>query len=161
MTPAEFFQVQRSLVKLLERAENQQNKINVRIGHPINFLFLLGKKDLYPREKCHCCRGGIDAPLILPDGNVAMCPAWKELTHFSPGNIYDKNFWLIWNSKEFKKFRDFVKTGYKELNNPCKTCEFIDECKGKCVAQRLLYSSDEVNYTSFRDLYSILRIHCV
>lgn len=153
LTPADFYHVQKSLIKLLERAETQHQKIKVRIGHPINFLFLLGKKDLYPQEKNHCCRGGIDAPLILPDGSVAMCPAWKELTHFSPGNIYDKKFWFIWNSREFKLFREFVKTGYKELNTPCKTCEYIDECKGKCVAQRLLSSSDDVRDTSFGNLY--------
>lgn len=154
LTPADFYQVQESLVRLLERPETKQQKIKIRIGHPINFLFLLGKKDLYPQETKHCCRGGIDAPLILPDGTVAMCPAWKELTHFSPGNIYKTPFWHIWSSKEFKLFREFVDTGYKKLNSPCKVCQYLEECKGKCVAQRLLSSSEDVNATSFRELYS-------
>jgi len=153
LNPREFFEVQKSLVKILERSKNENNKIVVRIGHPINFLFLLGKKDLYPQEKSHCCRGGIDAPLILPDGTVAMCPAWKELQHFSPGNIYNSHFSFIWSSREFKLFRDFVKNGYKELNNPCKECEYLNECKGKCVAQRLLSSSNETNETTFKELY--------
>ena len=153
LTPSDFYQVQKSLVKLLERAENQQPKIKLKLGHPINFLFLLGKKDLYPQEKEHCCRGGVDAPLILPDGNVAMCPAWKELPQFSPGNIYDKKFWFIWNSREFKLFREFVKTGYKQLKSPCMECEFLEECKGKCVAQRLLFSLDEAKNTTFGELF--------
>jgi len=159
LTPADFYHLQQTLVKLFERPETQQQKIKMRIGHPINFLFLLGRKDLYPQEKSHCCRGGIDAPLILPDGKVAMCPAWKELKQFTPGNnftpatIYNTNFSSIWNSKEFQLFREFVKTGYKQLNIPCKTCEFLDECKGKCVAQRLLFSSENVANTSFGELY--------
>jgi radical SAM protein with 4Fe4S-binding SPASM domain len=153
LSRSDFYQVQKSLVRLLERPGTQQQKIKLRIGHPINFLFLLGKKDLYPQETKHCCRGGIDAPLILPDGTVAMCPAWKELTHFSPGNIYNKNFWLIWTSREFELFREFVNTGYKQLNSPCKICQYLEECKGKCVAQRLLDSSDDAKNTSFGEVY--------
>ena len=151
LNPSEFFEIQKSLVKILERSKKEE-KIKIRIGHPINFLFLLGKKDLYFEEK-HCCRGGIDAPLILPDGSVAMCPAWKELKHFSPGNIYSSSFTQIWNSRNFKLFREFVNTGYQELGSPCAECEFLGECKGKCVAQRLLCSSDEISSTSFGELY--------
>jgi len=151
LTPSEFYEVQKSLVRILERSKNER-RITIRLGHPINFLFLLGKKDLY-FEKHHCCRGGIDAPLILPDGSVAMCPAWKELKHFSPGNIYKSHFSHIWNSRTFKLFREFVKTGYRELDYPCAECEFLNECKGKCVAQRLLFSSDEIDLTSFEELY--------
>jgi len=153
LNPTEFYEVQKSLVKILERSKRENEKIIVRIGHPINFLFLLGKQDLYPQEKNHCCRGGIDAPLILPDGTVAMCPAWKDLQQFSPGNIYQSHFSFIWKSREFELFRDFVKNGYKELGSPCKECEFLNECKGKCVAQRLLSSSDATNETTFKELF--------
>lgn len=153
LTPAEFYEVQKSLVRIIERSNEENNKLTVRIGHPINFLFLLGKKDLYPQEKSHCCRGGIDAPLILPDGTVAMCPAWKELRHFSPGNINNSHFSFIWNSREFQLFREFVKSGYKQLNSPCNTCEYLTECKGKCVAQRLLSSTNDTNETTFKELF--------
>ncbi len=153
LTPIDFYQVQKSLVRYSKRAETRQQKIKVKIGHPINFLFLLGKAELYSQETEHCCRGGMDAPLILPDGMVAMCPAWKELPHFSPGNIYNEKFGRIWTSRGFNLFRDFVKSGYKELGPPCKTCEFLEECKGKCVAQRLLFSLDDVHDTSFGELY--------
>lgn len=153
LSPSDFLEVQKSLVKILDRAKSQNEKISIKIGHPINFLFLLGKKDLYPLEDTHCCRGGQDAPLILPDGTVAMCPAWKELPQFSPGNIYTMKFSDIWNSLEFRRFREFVEKGYQELGYPCKDCEFLNECKGKCVAQRLLYSCDDAVDASFADLF--------
>jgi radical SAM protein with 4Fe4S-binding SPASM domain len=151
LTPEDFYEVQQSLVTVLKRSKKDE-KIKIRIGHPINFLFLLGEEDLY-FEKKHCCRGGIDAPLILPDGSVAMCPAWKELKHFSPGNIYESSFPKIWISRTFKLFREFVNEGYHELGAPCAKCEYLSECKGKCVAQRLLFSSDDITSTSFEELY--------
>ncbi len=132
-------------LKLISILENNQiqKKIEVRIGHPINFLFLFNKEHLFNLEKTHYCRGGFDAPLILPDGDVIMCPAWKNLKKFNAGNIYSQNFKEIWYSKNFKLFRNFVMEGYKKINEPCKSCKYIEECRGKCVAQRIL--CQEVN----------------
>ncbi len=136
----EFKKVIQELVSLL-KIKNMKNKI--RIGHPMNFLFLLSESNLYDIEENHYCRGGFDAPLILPNGDVSMCPAWKNLKQFSAGNIYDKNFEDIWFSKNFEIFRNFIKQGYKNLKEPCQNCNYLNECRGKCVAQRILSKNSE------------------
>ena len=102
------------------------------------FLFLIDPNNAYVLNEPHYCRGGLDAPLILPNGDVSMCPAWKNLTQFVVGNIYQKSMEDIWNSNNFRLFREFIENDYKNINEPCKTCKYLRKCRGKCVAQRLL-----------------------
>ena len=137
-TRAEFAHINESMKSILQRIQSKKIKIDIRLGHPINFLFLTGSEKLYTKEKTHYCRGGLDAPLILPNGDVSMCPAWKNLREFSVGNIYRQNFKEIWESHYFSVFRDFIKQGYKMIREPCRSCEHLESCRGKCVAQRLL-----------------------
>lgn len=151
----EFKEVQKTLIKILERNKDKKEPIDIRIGHPINFLFLLGKEHLYKKDSHHYCRGGSDAPLILPNGDVAMCPAWKDLTQFNAGNIYHQNFTEIWTSHNFYSFRKFLNDSYKEaLENPCKDCIYLNECRGKCVAQRLLAQGDKLKNRSLEESIS-------
>ncbi|MDD3042718.1 MAG: radical SAM protein [Methanosarcinaceae archaeon] len=143
LTPSDFLILQKSLVELLRRNKDQNELIDIRLGHPINFLFLLGQNHLYQKEKNHYCRGGLDAPLIQPNGDMVMCPAWKNLLKFRAGNIYTQSLKEIWNSYNFELFRDFINKDYKTgLKTPCNNCEYLDECRGKCVAQRLLAQRD-------------------
>ena len=118
--------------------QSEKMEIDVRVGHPINFLFLTGYEKLYDKEETHYCRGGLDAPLILPSGDVSMCPAWKNLEEFSAGNIYTATLEDIWNSHNFHVFRDFINRWYKTIKEPCRSCKYLENCRGKCVAQRLL-----------------------
>ncbi len=119
------------------RHRNDLN-IRIRLGHPINFQFLID-----PSEPADSCRGGVDAPLITPWGSVHTCPAWKQLEHYSAGNLRRESFKDIWEySKIYKTFRWFVhQKGYKQLDkdSKCHNCEFFDRCKAKCVAQRLIH----------------------
>lgn len=143
LTPSDFLVLQKSLVELLRRNKDQNELIDIRLGHPINFLFLLGQNHLYEKERNHYCRGGLDAPLVQPNGDVVMCPAWKNLSKFRAGNIYTQSLNEIWNSYNFKLFRGFINTDYNTcLKSPCNNCEYLDECRGKCVAQRLLAQGD-------------------
>lgn len=141
-TPAQLDNINDTLIKILKKNTASTDRIKIRLGHPINFLFLKGKEKLY-KEKKHYCRGGLDAPLILPNGDVAMCPAWKDLKQFSAGNIYKQDFSTIWNSTNFNIFRNFIKEGYKRMNPPCNGCIYLKGCRGKCVAQRLLVQSNK------------------
>ena len=134
----EFGEINAAMRDILRRNEHDANKMDIRLGHPINFLFLTGDQDVYRKEEMHYCRGGLDAPLILPNGNVSMCPAWKNLTEFSAGNIYWQDFSEIWDSHYFRVFREFIGSGYRQLCEPCRSCEHLEICRGKCVAQRLL-----------------------
>ena len=151
-TPSEFFEVQKRIVEILKRNQDLKDDILIEIGHPINFLFLLNQSHLYTEQKVHYCRGGLDAPLISPSGEVSMCPAWKDLPQFKVGNIYEQNFDEIWNSENFILFRDFVKERYKELTEPCKSCSELQDCRGKCVAQRLLAHDDPLANKSLNEL---------
>lgn len=130
----EFIILQQILLKQKEKYGDR-----VRLGHPVDFLFLIDKncREIKP------CRGGYDAPVILPNGSVYPCPAWKNIQELSAGNIYNSCFTDIWNSNLFKIFRDFIDTGYKKIKGLCETCEYLDACKGKCVAQRILFYNQE------------------
>lgn len=155
LTPSNFITLQKDLVKLLKSNKDKNELIDIRLGHPINFLFLLGQNNLYQKERIHYCRGGIDAPLIQPNGDVVMCPAWKNLSKFRAGNIYEQSLTEIWNSPNFKMFRDFINKEYKtSLKNPCKNCEYLEECRGKCVAQRLLTQGNISKTNSLAELIS-------
>ena len=155
LTPSDFIILQKSLVKLLKRNKDKNELIDIRLGHPINFLFLLGQNHLYQKEKTHYCRGGLDAPLMQPYGDVALCPAWKNLSKFRAGNMYKQSLSEIWNSYNFELFRDFIHKDYKIfLKNPCKNCEYLEECRGKCVAQRILVQGDISKTDSLDELIS-------
>jgi radical SAM protein with 4Fe4S-binding SPASM domain len=147
-TKSGLLRINRDLRTILQ---SSRDRIDVRIGHPINFLFLLGCGEVYDKEKTHFCRGGFDAPLVLPDGDVSMCPAWKNLKEFSAGNIYRQSFEDIWMSKYFRVFREFVVEQYRHISEPCHSCQYLDACRGKCVAQRLLAQKSEGKHVSLED----------
>ena len=135
ITVNQFRKIQEMFYDLRHR--NDLN-IKIRLGHPINFQFLID-----PNEPVDSCRGGTDAPLITPWGSVHTCPAWKQLEHYSAGNIREQSFKDIWeNSTVYKTFRWFIhKKGYLKLDkdSKCHNCEFFHRCKAKCVAQRLIH----------------------
>lgn len=142
----EFKKINQNIIKILKKNNNSIHPIEIRLGHPINFLFLLGANRQYNSEENHYCRGGFDAPLILPDGKISMCPAWKNISKYYAGSIYSQSFTDIWSSKKFQIFRNFIDTKYKNLSLPCNNCEFLEQCRGKCVAQRILALSKNSNY---------------
>ena len=124
----EFYNLQRILKNLKEKYKEK-----LVLGHPIDFLFLID-----PTYKVRPCRGGSDAPIILPNGNVYPCPAWKNIQDLCAGNIYKQNFQKIWESKYFEFFRNFILKDFEHIIGLCQECKFLNSCKGKCVAQRIL-----------------------
>lgn len=132
---SEFEFINESIVNILQ---SKKEHIVIRIGHPINFLFLTNNENEYEPDQNHYCRGGKDAPIILPNGDVSMCPAWKNIKNFSAGNIYKQNFDAIWNSEFFQIFRSFIHKNYCSIDEPCSNCIYLAKCRGKCVAQRLI-----------------------
>ncbi len=112
----------------------------IQLGHPIDFQFLYDKN-----ENIRCCRGGFDGPLILPNGQVHLCPAWKNIESLSAGNIYDTNFSEIWSGEYFQNIRTFIKEGYKKIKGLCEICPYLIKCKGKCTAQRILHFFEKYN----------------
>ena len=149
---AEFAKIIGSISDILRDNEHQDKRIRIRLGHPINFLFLKGNEKLYDQEKTYYCRAGLDAPLILPSGDVIVCPAWKNLGKFCLGNIYEKDFEEIWNSPNLIKLRNFIVKDYVNMKEPCRNCEYLENCRGKCIAQRLLAQESRVEDSSLEKL---------
>jgi radical SAM protein with 4Fe4S-binding SPASM domain len=129
LSATEFFELQ----NILYNAINEFDQDFIRLGHPIDFLFCIDQQC-----KINPCRGGTDAPLILPNGDIHMCPAWKNLKQFKAGNIADKGLKAVWEKSDFYlKFRELV-DNTQLIEGLCKKCRFLEKCKGGCVAQRIL-----------------------
>ena len=134
LTNEEFYLLQFKLKKL---KKSKRGKLDIRLGHPINFQFIIDPK---VKNLNHHCRGGKDAPLIYPNGELHMCPAWKNFRELSPGNIKENSLKDLWEHNYFREFRYFIEKGYKNIEGLCRTCEYLNICRGKCVAQRILKS---------------------
>jgi len=146
ITKEQFREMQFTFHSLLK---NKDFKVEIRLGHPINFLFLVeyeltgalpDDKGLVNGFPVDPCRGGIDAPLIKPDGTVDVCPAWKDLPEYAAGKIDEQGLTAIWkNSPTYRIFRQFIYgRKYQEMKGACRNCPFFQWCKGKCTAQRLI-----------------------
>jgi len=121
----------------LDLTMNHNLKIDIRLGHPIDRRWQLDPENKELPIKS--CRGGDQAPLILPNSEVHMCPAYKNLHEYSAGKTREKSLKDIWlNSEFYKTFRWFIKEGYRYVENECKDCPYLDRCKCGCTAQRLL-----------------------
>jgi len=111
--------------------------IKIRIGEPMDFLFLLNEE-----MQKKVCDGGMGKILIRPDGDAHVCPAWKELPEWKAGNIRQTSLIEIWeNASTYKKFRKYYEQ-LVPLIEKCKACEYIIKCKGGCTAQRILECKD-------------------
>ena len=142
LSKKEFMELQYTLLKLKE--EEKDGGINIRIGIPLDFTFLISDK----REPV-VCRGGARDPICVPNEDgvplIASCPAWKKLDRFKAG-LFTKKGDLIeaWdNSKTFRIFRDFIYNGGYKLvkSDMCQSCDFFHQCRSGCVAARLIENS--------------------
>jgi len=117
----------------------EENIIPFRLGHPIDRRFLIS-----PKYKVPVCRGATDAPLITPTGDVYVCPAWKNLLHYKSGNVRDTPLEKIMNESQYYKiFYNFIhENGWKNIVGKCQSCPYLSKCMGGCVAQRLLFNSN-------------------
>jgi len=140
LTEKQFFELQ----KKLDRSLNKKD-ISIRLGHPIDFLFTIN-----PERKATSCPGSHEAPLIYPNGEVHLCPAWKNFKNIVAGNIKYESIIDIWQkSHYFQEFREFINHGYTKIKGPCSKCNFLDECKGKCTAQRMIAKFSKENEVKF------------
>lgn len=83
----------------------------------------VGQYELKVRDSYFFCRAGINIGSILIDGSISACPNIDRT--FSQGNIYEDNFYHVWQSK-FEPFRNrsWTKKG------PCATCREYKDCMG-------------------------------
>lgn len=130
ISPKQFADMQWIFLSLID-----EKIIDVRLGHPIDFTPLYDSS-----RKWETCRGGHDAPLIKPNGDVDMCPAWKNLPYVA-GNLREKSLKEIWyESKYYKAFREFSENKHKDAVGFCADCPYLSKCKMGCTAQRLIWN---------------------
>ncbi len=83
----------------------------------------VGKYEFKVRDSGFFCRAGINIGSVLIDGSISACPNIDRT--FAQGNIYNDNFYDVWQSK-FEAFRnrDWTKKG------KCETCKEYKDCQG-------------------------------
>lgn len=120
----------RQFVKDLVREFHQSNCPTIRIGNPMNFCSLMD--DSIPVQRCHA---GLSSCLIKPNGEVVPCPAFKQKSNYVAGNLKNDSLTEIWKfSPTWNQFRLFDP---EKLKGPCKSCEHLLLCRGRCHAQRI------------------------
>ncbi len=137
----EFLELQYAILRMEKEIEAKKSKTKIRLGIPIDFTFLVTND-----KKIKTCRGAKDAPCILPNGDVYICPALKNIKHLKAGNIKSQSICDIWeNSKIFTDFRNLLKN-LSKFRGKCKKCTYFKFCQAKCPAQRILYYKGEIKY---------------
>jgi len=120
--------------KLTELTCNHKHSI-IRAGRPIDFRHLFD-----PSIVKSVCDAGISRCLIAPDGGVVPCPAFKRNERYIAGNVRNNSLVNIWNkSPIWREFRHF---DYTQLNEPCRSCKYLSQCRGGCKAQKILKYGD-------------------
>ena len=150
-TKSEFAEVSRTLGSILRKNSTNETEMGVRLGHPIDFQFLTDSESPPGGDCENHCRAGSDAPLILPNGDVILCPAWKGIEGLVAGNIYSQTLDEIWHSSLFDSIREFVNKEYRNMNGPCQSCLHLNRCRGKCIAQRLMSNTEALKKASLED----------
>lgn len=130
----EFKEFIRDLTELTSTVD--KNSI-IRVGRPIDFRHLF-----YPSITKPVCDAGISRCLIAPDGKVVPCPAFKQNERYIAGNVKNSSLVNIWNkSPIWREFRHF---DYTQLDEPCRSCKYLCQCRGGCKAQRILEHRSDI-----------------
>lgn len=128
----EFEEFNRDLTELTSKHSNP----NIRVGRPIDFRHLFDSSILKSD-----CDAGISRCLITPDGKVFPCPAFKQQKQYVAGDVKNRSLHEIWGASPIlQSFRNF---DYKQISEPCKSCEHLYRCRGGCIAQRILKCKDK------------------
>lgn len=95
--------------------------------------------------KTSCCGTGISTCSVRADGNVYPCPSF-QCDCFCAGNIREKPFEQIWNSKD--SFIEHRKVDISTLNDVCSNCDVRFFCGGGCRAQAYYSNGNTINSRS-------------
>ncbi len=107
--------------KLMEfiAQERRKNEIDIKFSCE----GYVGKYEWKVRDSGFFCRAGINIGSILIDGSISACPNIDR--SFAQGNIYNDNFYEIWNTKyQVFRNRSWTKIGQ------CKKCKDYSKCTG-------------------------------
>jgi len=101
------------------RDTRKENRIHLSYGCE----GFLGNYEQEVRDHFYTCHAGINVASVLADGSISACPSIRS--NFHQGNIYQDNFWDVWNNR-FEPFRnrEWAHTG------KCTDCEMWRYCEG-------------------------------
>lgn len=134
MTKKQYEELQTIIIQESKRAK--ERNIYFRPGIPIDFTFLCDGGWDKPKP----CDGGKTKILVRPNGEVNVCPAWKNLPKYIAGNLKEQSTSDVWeNSPTYKMFRSFDPS---KLKGKCVDCRYKELCWGGCAAQRILAYGD-------------------
>jgi len=112
--------------------------IEIRVGDPMNFLWLVSEEHA---KKISTCSAAKDRILIRPDGKAHFCAALKHAEEMNYGNIKEDSLEHIWYESDvaktlrgFHRECDICQTCF---TGSCSACKHFDKCKGGCLSQRL------------------------
>jgi radical SAM protein with 4Fe4S-binding SPASM domain len=107
----------------------------ISVGHPGDFTFLFDKE-----RRPKSCDAGVDQCMVMVNGDVIPCPAFRGLPEWIAGNVFPDQLHHIWNySKPFVTLRDFIP---QNLLGKCETCRYLLSCRGRCTAERIRHNAD-------------------
>jgi len=91
-----------------------------------------------PQDIVRC--GGIKTKLtLLPNGNITLCEALGNHPNFIIGNVQKDSLGEIWDSEK----PDLVNSCKQNVvDEPCKSCEHLDNCGTGCFVCSLIYSEN-------------------
>ncbi len=134
LTQGEFEELLNDVVKL---KKEYKNRLRIRTGCPMNFCSLIDR-DI---STVHC-KAGRETILIGYDGRITPCPAFKNTPEFIAGNI--RNASLSELLRDNAVLTMLSEYDHNRISGECSSCEDIDYCKGRCIAQR---------YYKYKDIY--------
>ncbi len=111
-------------VELMEFIKTTRKEKRINLSYSCEGF--LGSYENEVRDGFFFCRAGVHIASVLADGSVSACP---NINHsFIQGNIYQEDFWNIWDNK-FKNMREreFTKSGI------CSNCCVYDCCRGNGI----------------------------
>ncbi len=123
----EFKKVQQEFIEIGEKL----GKTKFKLGHNIDKRYWSSTG-----YKAKPCIIGENKILIRANGDIAYCAALKNRDNKNIRNNSLTHYWN--NNSDILNLRSFIKSDYKNIIGKCKNCEKLNECKGGCLAQRLL-----------------------
>ena len=125
MTAREFFEFGAELARIRKECVDTE----IRTGCPMNLVTIHEQE----REPVKCGAAKTTA-VILADGKVVPCAAFKQAEQFVAGSILDQEFEKIWaQAPVFEELRRF---DHSKSGGGCEQCSKLAESEGLCHAQR-------------------------
>ena len=101
----------------------EQTRLAKKINCSYSCEGFLGAFEGKVRDHLYQCNAGISTASVLIDGSISGCTSIRS--HYYQGNIYQDDFWTIWNTK-FDNYRN--RNWMKQ--DSCGSCPMFRYCEG-------------------------------